>query len=167
MLYVSTYPDGIAIVDLKTGVATPLRRPDNLCLAAIDGLYFRRGALIAIQNGFMTPRVVRLVLTPGSSPARWNGSKSWSGATRFLRALTTGAIVGDAFFYMANIQDDKKNRVQPNQYLESSPVAAPASGLQSADRQRTIRFRQREKNRFAPLHCRLHSGIESHPVENG
>jgi hypothetical protein len=59
LLYVSTFPDGIKIVDLKTHAAAPIARPADLCLASIDGLYFHRGALIAIQNGFMTPRVVR------------------------------------------------------------------------------------------------------------
>lgn len=49
LLYVSTFPDGLTVLDL--------------CLASIDGLYFPKGSLIAIQNGFMNPRVVRLVLS--------------------------------------------------------------------------------------------------------
>jgi hypothetical protein len=63
LLFISTFPDGISVVDLKTHSAIPIARPTNVCLANIDGLYFRRGALIAIQNGFMSPRIVRLNLT--------------------------------------------------------------------------------------------------------
>ncbi len=63
LLYVSTFPDGITVLDLKPGIVTPIGRPTNLCLATIDGLYFHGGALIAIQNGFMSPQVVRFSLT--------------------------------------------------------------------------------------------------------
>ncbi len=80
-----------------------MAHPDNLCLATIDGLYFHRGALIVIQNAFLTPRVIRLSLT------------------RDLRAIErfevlerrTGMIVGADFFYMANIQDDKTTGFNP------------------------------------------------------
>lgn len=116
LLYVSTFPDGIAVVDLRAGIATPLARPSNLCLATVDGLYFHRGALTAIQNGFMTPRVVRLVLT-----------RDLRGVARFevlerrnplFEGITTGAVVRDDFFYMANIQDDKKGAFDPISILK-------------------------------------------------
>jgi hypothetical protein len=116
LLYVSTYPDGVAVVDLKSGIASPLARPGNLCLAMIDGLYFHRGALIAIQNGFMTPRVVRLVLT-----------RDLRGVQRFeilerrhplFEGVTTGVVAGGEFFYMANIQDDKKSGFDPISILK-------------------------------------------------
>ena len=58
LLYVSTFPDGITVLDLKTRQTAPISRPADLCLASIDGLYFHEGSLIAIQNGFMNPRVV-------------------------------------------------------------------------------------------------------------
>lgn len=111
LLYASTFPDGITIMDLKTNAATPIARPANLCLATIDGLYFHRGALLAIQNAFMTPRVVRLTLT-----------RDLRGIERFevlerrnplFEGVTTGVIAGAEFFYMANIQDDKKSGFNP------------------------------------------------------
>ena len=49
LLYVSTFPDGIMVLHLKTNITSPIARPADLCLAMIDGLYFRRGALTAIQ----------------------------------------------------------------------------------------------------------------------
>jgi sugar lactone lactonase YvrE len=116
LLYVSTYPDGLAIVDLKTGVTTALARPVNLCLAAIDGLYFHRGTLIAIQNGFMTPRVVRLILTRDlRRVARFEVLER---RNPLFEGVTTGIIVGDEFFYMANIQDDKKTGFDPISILK-------------------------------------------------
>ena len=111
LLYVSTYPDGIQVVDLKTGVVAPIGRPGDVCLAAIDGLYFYRGALIAIQNAFMTPRVVRFTL-----------SRDLRAIERFevlerrnplFDGIRTGVIVGSEFYYMANVQDDKKSGFVP------------------------------------------------------
>jgi len=111
LLYVSTFPDGITLVDLKTHVATPIARPTNLCLAAIDGLYFHRGALIAIQNGFMTPRVVRFTLTRDLRAI--NRFEVLERRNPLFEGVTTGVVVGGDLFYMANIQDDKKTGFSP------------------------------------------------------
>ncbi len=111
LLYVSTFPDGITVVDLKTHRIAPIARPPGLCLVLIDGLYFDQGALIAIQNGFMSPRVVRLPLT-----------RDLRGIERLdilerrnplFDGVTTGVVVGTNFFFMANIQDDKKSGFHP------------------------------------------------------
>jgi hypothetical protein len=111
LLYVSTFPDGITLIDLKTNLARPIGRGSGLCLAAIDGLYFYRGALIAIQNGFMTPRVVRLGLSPDlRAIERFDVLER---RNPLFEGITTGVVVGDEFFYMANIQDDKQGRFDP------------------------------------------------------
>lgn len=110
-LYVSTFPDGVTVVNLKTHLAMPIVRPEVLCLAAIDGLYFRNGALIAIQNGFMTPRVVQFVLT-----GDLRGIKRFHVFERrnpLFQGITTGVLVGNEFFYMANIQDEKTTGFSP------------------------------------------------------
>ena len=111
LLYVSTFPDGIAIVDLPTHVAAPIIRPTGLCLATIDGLYFYRGALIAIQNGFMTPRVIRFTLTRDLRAIQ--RFEVLERRSPFFEGVTTGVVVGSEFFYMANIQDDKKTGFNP------------------------------------------------------
>jgi len=86
-------------------------RPDNLCLATVDGLYFHRGALIAIQNTFMTPQVVRLVLSHDlRSIKRFEVLER---RNPLFEGVTTGAITGNEFFYMANIQDDKGTSYNP------------------------------------------------------
>jgi hypothetical protein len=111
LLYVSTFPDGITVVDLTTHVAAPIARPTDLCLATIDGLYFYRGALLAIQNAFMTPRVVRFTLTHNlRSIERFDVLER---RNPLFEGVTTGVVVGNEFFYMANIQDDKKTGFNP------------------------------------------------------
>ena len=111
LLFVSTYPDGLAVVDLNTGAPTAPARPSDLCLAFIDGLAFHRGTLIAIQNGPMAPRVVRLILTPDlRAVARFEILER---RNSLFHGITTGVIAGDEFFYMANIQDDKKTGFDP------------------------------------------------------
>ncbi len=111
LLYVSTFPDGITVLDLKTQNAAPIAHPPDLCLATIDGLYYYRGTLIAIQNAFMAPRVVRLVLTPDL-----RGIQRFDVLERrnpLFEGVTTGVMAGDEFFYMANIQDGKTSGFNP------------------------------------------------------
>jgi sugar lactone lactonase YvrE len=115
LLYVSTFPDGISVVDLKSGTLSPIARPANLTLANIDGLYFRDGSLIAIQNGFMSPRVVRFRLD-GSLRA----IVSFDVLERrnpLFDGVTTGVISGGEFYYMANIQDEKRSGFEPIRIL--------------------------------------------------
>jgi hypothetical protein len=111
LLYVSTFPDGIKILDLKTQMSVPIVRPANLCLATIDGLYFYRGTLIAIQNAFMVPRVVRLTLTRDLRAIE--RFEVLERRNPLFEGVTTGVVVGREFFYMANIQDDKKTGFNP------------------------------------------------------
>jgi sugar lactone lactonase YvrE len=116
LLYVATYPDGIFIVDLKTSTTAPIPPPAGLCLATIDGLYFHRGSLIAIQNAFMTPRVVRFDLNRDHrSIARFEVLER---RNPLFDGVTTGVIAGDDFYYMANIQDDKKTNFDPIRLLK-------------------------------------------------
>ena len=111
LLYVSTFGDGISVVDLQDGIVVPIGHPSNLCLATIDGLYFHRGSLIAIQNGFMTPRVVRFVLRRDlRAIERFDVLER---RNPLFDGVTTGVIVDNDLFYMANIQDEKKSGFDP------------------------------------------------------
>jgi len=111
VLYVSTFSDGITVVDLKTQTSAPIARPANLCLATIDGLYFHRGTLIAIQNALMTPRVVRFTLTRDLRAIE--RFEVLERRNPLFEGVTTGVVVGREFFYMANIQDNKKTGFNP------------------------------------------------------
>jgi hypothetical protein len=116
LLYVSAFPDGITIVDLKTHAATPIARPAGLCLAAIDGLYFHAGALIAIQNGFMTPRIARFSIARNLRTIE--GFEVLERRNPLFEGVTTGVLAGDEFFYMANIQDGKETGFNPIRVLQ-------------------------------------------------
>lgn len=115
LLYVSTFPDGITLVHLRTGASAPIARPPNLTLAYIDGLYFHRDELIAIQNGNMTPRIVRFSLAPGLRAIE--RFEILERRNPLFDGVTTGVIAGSDFFYMANIQDDKQTGFDPIRIL--------------------------------------------------
>ena len=104
-LYVASFGDGISLVDPVSGKTRPIARPPNVCLAYIDGLYAYRRSLIAIQNGPMTPRVVRLHLD--SSRDRIVRLEVLERRNPIFDGVTTGVLTGRDFYFMANIQDDK------------------------------------------------------------
>ena len=104
-LYVASFGDGISIVDPASGKTRPIARPPNVCLAYIDGLYAYRRSLIAIQNGPMTPRVVRLHLD--KSRDRIVRLEVLERRNPIFDGVTTGVLIGRDFYFMANIQDDK------------------------------------------------------------
>ncbi len=106
LLYISTFPEGLTVVDLKTNKVQPVARLGDLCLATIDGLYFYRGTLVAVQNALMSPRVVRMWL--GKDLRTIEGFEVLERRNPLFDGVTTGVIVGNELFYMANIQDEKR-----------------------------------------------------------
>jgi sugar lactone lactonase YvrE len=116
LFYVSTFPDGIMVVDLKANTIRPIPHPADLCLATIDGLYVHRGSLIAIQNAFMTPRVVRFHLS--GDLRRIDRFEVLERRNPPFDGVTTGVIDGDDFYYMANRQDEKKAGFDPIRILK-------------------------------------------------
>ncbi len=104
-LYVASFGDGISLVDPVSGKTKPIARPPNVCLANIDGLYAYRRSLIAIQNGPMTPRVVRLHLD--STRERIVRLEVLERRNPIFNGVTTGVLTGRDFYFMANTQDDK------------------------------------------------------------
>jgi hypothetical protein len=116
LLYVSTFPDGIRVMDLKTRAISPMPHPSGLCLSTIDGLYFYRGALIAIQNAFMSPRVVRFTLAHNLRAIE--RFEVLERRNPMFEGVTNGVVRGSDFFYMANIQDDKTTGFSPIKILK-------------------------------------------------
>ncbi len=100
ILFVASFGAGITAIDLVSQRAKPLRHPSNLSLAYIDGLYAFRGNLIAIRNGPMAPRIVRLVLGPDhSSITRMDVLER---KNPLFDRVTTGVVSGDRLYYIAN-----------------------------------------------------------------
>jgi hypothetical protein len=100
-LYVA-FLEGIARLDVATRTLTLLPSPDSVSTASIDGLYWYRGGLVAVQGIPTLERVVRYSLAA-------DGSAITAGAVidRGLPVVhqpTTGTIVGSRFYYIANSQ---------------------------------------------------------------
>lgn len=104
-LFVSAFGDGIATVDLASESVRPLPHPPDVCLGYIDGLYFWKGSLIAIQNGPMLPRIVRFTLSHDASEII--AMDVLERRNPLFDGLTTGCLVGDQFYYIANSQIDR------------------------------------------------------------
>jgi len=104
-LFVASFPDGITVIDLPSESAKPMPHSANVCLAYIDGLYALGRGLIAIQNGPMTPRIIRFTL--GSDASEIVGMEILEQRNSLFDGLTTGTVVGNYFYYIANNQIDK------------------------------------------------------------
>ncbi len=117
IVYVSAWRDGIDVIDLRSGSVKPISHPDNVCLAFIDGLYAMDGSLIAIQNGPMVPRIVRFRLN--KSGREIVEMTTLERRNPLFEGITTGALVGNELYYVANPQTEKKNstRLYPLQIL--------------------------------------------------
>ena len=102
-LYVATYL-GLAAVDIASGAFVYLSHPEDAIPIGIDGLYWHKGALVAVQNGLGRGRVLRFHLAPGGRPIR--RAEIIESGNPLFDAPTTGAPTGDDFYYMANTQLD-------------------------------------------------------------
>lgn len=95
---------GVLRMDIKAETSADVGPGQRNTLAGIDGLYWHKGSLIAVQNGIGTPRVAVFRLTPdGLQVAK----------TTILANLqtipTTGALRGDDFYFIVNSQIDNLN----------------------------------------------------------
>ncbi|MGH9748102.1 MAG: hypothetical protein ACRD59_18555 [Candidatus Acidiferrales bacterium] len=97
---------GVARVDISTKQFKLLAKPLNISDAGLDGLYFCRGSLVGIQNPDLHPaRVVRYFLNPQMDAiTRADVLESYN---PLFEVPTTGTIVGDSLYFMANTQIDK------------------------------------------------------------
>ncbi|MGZ6069565.1 MAG: hypothetical protein ACXWK8_00025 [Myxococcaceae bacterium] len=71
-LLVPDWTLGLFALPLSGGKPRPLRAPGDLVTAGIDGLAPAPGGLLAVQNGIVQQRVIRLWLSPdGRAITRW------------------------------------------------------------------------------------------------
>ena len=115
---------GITLIDTRTGDRRRLEEAPAVSAAEIDGLYYFRGALIGVQDGFGVDRVVAFYLdrslrSIASSRVLLEGGKH-------TRQLTEGVVVGENFYVVAESQqtafdaDDKliEGGLHPSVVLE-------------------------------------------------
>jgi hypothetical protein len=97
---------GIASVDIATKQAKLLAKPRNISDAGMDGLYFHKGTLVGIQNPDLHPgRVMRYYLnSPMDTIERAEVLEAYN---PLFEVPTTGTLVDDSLYFMANPQIDK------------------------------------------------------------
>ena len=105
-LYVA-FLEGIMRVDVATHAITRMPAPDSASTASVDGLYWYRGSLVAVQGIPTLQRVVRYELSA-------DGTEITSGAVLergpgVVEQPTTGVFVGSKFYYIANSQYGRMN----------------------------------------------------------
>ena len=100
-LYVA-FLEGIARIDVGTGAMALMPAPDTVSIASIDGLYWYRGSLVAVQGIPTLSRVVRYGLS-GDGRSIVSGAVLERGQPEIVEP-TTGVIVGTRFYYIANSQ---------------------------------------------------------------
>jgi len=100
-LYVA-FLEGIARLDVATRTLTLLPAPDSVSTASVDGLYWYRGGLVAVQGIPTLERVVRYSLAADGSAI--TASAVIDRGLPVVHQPTTGTIVGSRFYYIANSQ---------------------------------------------------------------
>src|SRR5271155_1007275 len=93
---------GVVTVDLEKGESRDVDPGPRSTLAGIDGLYWRNGSLIAIQNGIGSPPRAAFYLS--SDGRRVTRTTVLENRSKFCVLPTTGAIRGSDFFFIANSQ---------------------------------------------------------------
>ena len=99
-IFVPDYLRGIGALEISTKQVRWLSMEKGFALNGIDGLYFDRGTLIAVQNGTSPERVVAFDLDPALT--RITSETIIERSTDTLGDPTHGVIVGDDFYYIAN-----------------------------------------------------------------
>ena len=107
-------------MDLDSVASTDVMPGPHNTLAGIDGLYWHRGSLIAIQNGIGSPRIAAFRLSKDGS--RVTQTTVLENRTAFTVTPTTGAIHGNDFYFIANSQSDNLNGDKIMDVTKLSPV---------------------------------------------
>lgn len=98
---------GVIRLDVPSGKSVEVDPGPKNTLAGADGLYWQRGRLIAVQNGIGTPRIAVFQLSDDGS--RVTKSTILEYRSRHSVLPTTGAVVGDDFYFIENSQLDNLN----------------------------------------------------------
>ena len=120
ILFAADYSKGVFRIGMKDKKIVQIETDANTNPIAIDGLYFHRGNLIAIQNGFRPHRVARFVLNKDFSQI--TKSETLEANHADFNEPTLGAIIGDDFYFIANSQ---WNLVDENGKLTGDKLKKP------------------------------------------
>jgi hypothetical protein len=91
---------GLVRIDTATNESSEVSPGPHATLAGIDGLYYRKGTLIAVQNGIGQPRVVAFRLNRDNTSV--TQTTVLESRTGFTKLPTTGALRDNDFFFITN-----------------------------------------------------------------
>src|SRR5436189_3572534 len=101
---------GVICIDLRNNSAHEVEPGKGNTLAGIDGLYWYKNGLLAVQYGTGSYRVMRWRLSPDGQHV--TSTEILEHRTRLVSFPTTAAIAGGNFYFIsntgiANLRDDK------------------------------------------------------------
>ena len=115
---------GVVRMDISGGASVDVD-PGQATLAGVDGLYWHRGRLIAIQNGIGVPRIAAFKLTAdGTRVAELTVLENRS--SYMSEVPTTGAIRGRDFYFIVNSQIEN---LQGDRVADPSKLATVRIGV--------------------------------------
>lgn len=100
LLFISDWSRGISVIRIADRSVTKLARPKNVTLFGIDGLYFYRGDLVAVQNSIKPERVVRFRMNRELDHII--NADILDANNSAFSIPTTGVLVKDDFYFIAN-----------------------------------------------------------------
>ena len=101
-LFIADYSTGLFDIDVRTKKVIHLAPLAGATLLGIDGLYFHKGNLIAVQNGVTPQRIVRIWLSKDMTRAERLAVLEANNPV-FLEP-TLGVLVKSTFYFIANSQ---------------------------------------------------------------
>jgi len=122
-LFVADYVKGLFVVDLMTKAVSPISPAADTALIGIDGLYFYKQSLVAIQNGTNPHRVIRLFLDPKQREIV--KSEILEANNPLFDEPTLGVLVKNELYYVANSQWEtinKKGELAPDDKLREPVI---------------------------------------------
>jgi hypothetical protein len=111
---------GVLRLDLKTSESAEVDPGAHSTLAGVDGLYWHKGSLIAIQNGIGTPRIAAFLLSKNGLHVSKTTVLEYR--SNFSVLPSTGAVTGDDFYFIANSQMDNLNNEHVMDATKLEPV---------------------------------------------
>jgi len=118
-LFAADYVKGIFRLNIKTRELTEVKTNTDVSLKGIDGIYFYKNSLIAIQNGVNPWRSTRYFLNKELSEI--TGFEIIDRKHPSFGEPTLGVIDGKDFYYIANSQwggYDDRHHIKPNEQLQ-------------------------------------------------
>jgi len=97
-IYVSGWTTFLYKIDFLTRKLSVVKHPESLSTYGIDGLYFYNNSLLAVQDGLMI--IARYYLNDDGTEIV--SRKILESNNPILDVPTTGVLVGDEFYYVAN-----------------------------------------------------------------